>query len=97
MDGKKIALIVAGVAVVAVGGYVVYVAMHPPTKGLWEACKSSDDCKDENCLCRKGDMRCLADADCAYANTVDKEKGTITEDRDCTAMPRSWLSKMIHF
>jgi hypothetical protein len=79
-----IGLVVVGAVVVVVVAYQYYqyrLTLVPRTEG-WGRCDNSNQCKDPNLFCRVGDRRCLADADCNWANDVDKTK------RDCTRIPR---------
>jgi len=51
--------------------------------GHWGPCTDSNECVQADNWCRVGDKRCLTDADCKWANSVDKKQ------RDCTRMPRT--------
>ncbi len=53
------------------------------TVAHWNGCSNSDQCAGPEIFCREGDRRCLTDADCTWANSVDGG------NRDCTRIPRS--------
>ena len=53
------------------------------TVSHWNGCANSDQCAGPEIFCREGDRRCLTDADCTWANSVDGG------NRDCTRIPRS--------
>jgi hypothetical protein len=59
--------------------------VQPAVKGTikkWGKCVASDECAGADDYCRVGDPRCLSDADCTQANTIDKT------NRDCTRLPK---------